>query len=187
MAYWRLAIEIARALFLSFMPIVINASPRFNLYLAYFCAGTKKTVHSVSYIDKIKKSSLSMVIFKNASKRSFKTRWFARQAKKYGITDIELCNAVKEAIAGQAEDLGGGVWKKRLNKNMDRSILLAKGSENWIYVYLFSKSATANIKQDELKNFKELAAHYGNINNVMMVALLDSKELTEICNDCDQK
>jgi len=30
-------------------------------------------------------------------------------------------------MEGQAEDLGEGVFKKRLNKNMHRSIVLAKG------------------------------------------------------------
>ncbi|MET0505278.1 MAG: type II toxin-antitoxin system RelE/ParE family toxin, partial [Luteibacter sp.] len=48
-------------------------------------------------------------------------------AKKHRIDDVELRHAVREVMLGQADDLGGGVYKKRLNRNMHRSIVLAKG------------------------------------------------------------
>ena len=59
--------------------------------------------------------------------RTFKTDWFSKATRKARISDGELCEAVQEAMKGQADDLGGGVFKKRLNKNMYRSIILAKG------------------------------------------------------------
>ena len=59
--------------------------------------------------------------------RTFKTAWFAKAARKARISDSELCDAIREVMNGQADDLGGGVFKKRLNKNMYRSIILAKG------------------------------------------------------------
>jgi len=59
--------------------------------------------------------------------RTFKTVWFAKAARKARISDSELCDAIREVMNGQADDLGGGVFKKRLNKNMYRSIILAKG------------------------------------------------------------
>jgi hypothetical protein len=59
--------------------------------------------------------------------RIFKTAWFAKAARKADITDRDLCEAIQEVMTGQAEDLGGGVFKKRLNRNMHRSIILAKG------------------------------------------------------------
>jgi hypothetical protein len=74
-----------------------------------------------------------------SKKRSFKSKWFTKEAAKRGIPDKELCEAVKEAQQGQADNLGGGVWKKRLNDNLDRSIVLAKGGRYWIFVYLFQK------------------------------------------------
>jgi hypothetical protein len=133
------------------------------------------------------KTVAAKAVQKADPKRSFKTGWFEKAAKKAGITDVELCDAIKEAMVGQAEDLGGGVWKKRLNKNMDRSIILAKGGTSWIYVYLFSKSDRANIDDDELKEFKKLATHYGRITNDQLNALVMARELTEICNDSDHK
>lgn len=59
--------------------------------------------------------------------RAFKTAWFAKAARKARILDDALCEAVRAVMAGQADDLGGGVWKKRLDKNRHRSIVLAKG------------------------------------------------------------
>jgi hypothetical protein len=65
--------------------------------------------------------------------RVFKTAWFAKAARKARVKDNELCEAVCEAMKGQCDDLGGGVFKKRLNRNMHRSIILAKGGMRWIY------------------------------------------------------
>ena len=46
--------------------------------------------------------------------RVFKTGWFSKAARKAGITDEELCSAVSQVQREQANDLGGGVYKKRL-------------------------------------------------------------------------
>jgi hypothetical protein len=59
--------------------------------------------------------------------RVFQTAWFAKAASKGRISEQELCIAIGQVMLGQADDLGGGVFKKRLNKNRDRSIILAKG------------------------------------------------------------
>jgi hypothetical protein len=56
----------------------------------------------------------------------FKTARFMKDAKKARINDAELCSAIQQVMLGQADDLGGGVFKKRLNDNMHRSIVLAK-------------------------------------------------------------
>ncbi|MEO8813373.1 MAG: type II toxin-antitoxin system RelE/ParE family toxin, partial [Caulobacteraceae bacterium] len=59
--------------------------------------------------------------------RTFKTAWFAKSARKALIDDAALCKAIAEVRKGQADDLGGGVFKKRLDKNRRRSLILAKG------------------------------------------------------------
>ena len=64
--------------------------------------------------------------------RTVKTAWFAKAARKALIDEAELCAAIAEVRKGQAEDLGGGVFKKRLDKNRSRSIILAKGRHYWI-------------------------------------------------------
>ncbi len=75
--------------------------------------------------------------------RTFKTPWFAKAVAKARIKDDELCEAIAEVMKGQGDDLGGGVFKKRLNRNMHRSIILAKGRRSWVYAYLFAKKDRA--------------------------------------------
>jgi hypothetical protein len=62
------------------------------------------------------------------AERAFKTAWFSKVAKKSRITDGELCSAIGQVMLGQADDLGGGVFKKRLGKNMYRSSFLPRGA-----------------------------------------------------------
>jgi hypothetical protein len=64
--------------------------------------------------------------------RVFKTAWFAKAARKAGIWDDELCKAIKQVMDGQCDDLGGGVYKKRVHQNLYRSIILAKGGRYWV-------------------------------------------------------
>jgi hypothetical protein len=114
--------------------------------------------------------------------RVFKTAWFAKAARKARIGDEELCEAIEEVIKGQADDLGGGVFKKRLNRNMHRSIVLARGRRYWIYTYLFAKNDRANIDPDELVAFRALAALYGKKTDAEIDREIRARELTEICN-----
>lgn len=114
--------------------------------------------------------------------RAFKTAWFTRAARKARIQDSELCEAFREIMKGQADDLGGGVFKKRLNRNMHRSIVLAKGGRYWIYAYLFAKKDRANIEDDELEDFRTLARSYATLKEEQIAQLLKAKDLTEICH-----
>lgn len=114
--------------------------------------------------------------------RVFKTAWFARAARKALIGDEELCRAVAEVMKGQADDLGGGIFKKRLRKNTHRSIILAKGGRYWIYAYLFAKKDRENIDDDELEDFRTLAKSYATLTEPQVATLTRSKDLMEICH-----
>ena len=125
-------------------------------------------------------------MIKNApigSGRAFKTAWFSKEARKAQIKDEELCRAISQVMQGQADDLGGGVYKKRLNDNMHRSIILAKAGQYWIYAYLYAKKDRENIAADELAGFKKLAKDYSEVGDTKIAALLKEKELLEICHD----
>lgn len=61
----------------------------------------------------------------------FKTKAFARLAAKAQILDEELLRAGKDLAEGKGGNLGGNVWKKRLNKNMHRSIVVEKVGDHW--------------------------------------------------------
>jgi hypothetical protein len=86
---------------------------------------------------------------------------------------------------GQADDLGGGVFKKRLDKNRHRSIIVANGRRYRVYAYLFAKKDRTNIDEDELMAFRKLADLYSGKTDVEIEKELKAKELVEICNDRD--
>ena len=108
---------------------------------------------------------------------------FSKAARKAHIADGELCEAIRQVIQGQAVDLGGGVYKKRLNRNVHRSIILAKGGERWIYEYLFAKKDRDNIDDTDLADFRKLAKAYGDLDDRRFAQLVEDGELTEICHD----
>ena len=123
-----------------------------------------------------------MAEFAETSVRAFKTAWFAKAARKAHITDEELCSAIWQIVRGQADDLGGGVYKKRLRKNQYRSIILAKAGTFWVYEYLFAKQDRANIDDDELIEFRKLAKVYGALTPKQVNRLLKDQDWMEICN-----
>ena len=124
----------------------------------------------------LKKASQSM--------RVFKTAWFAKEAGKARITDAELCSAIEQVMRGQADDLGVGFYKKRLNDNRHRAIILAKAGRYWIYAYMFAKNDRENIAPDELADFKKLAKFYALKTEAEITSELKSNYLLEICHDC---
>ena len=89
--------------------------------------------------------------------RAFKTAWFSKAARKAHISDDEPRAAIRKVMLGEADDLGGGVFKRRLDKNRSRSIILAKGGRYWVYEYLFAKKDRDNIEDTELAEFRKLA------------------------------
>ena len=86
-----------------------------------------------------------------------KTALFSTVARKARIADSEPWEAIRQVMSGQAVDLGGGVFKKRLNRNMHRSIVLATCGTRWIYEYLFAKKDQDNIDDTDLTNFRDPA------------------------------
>jgi hypothetical protein len=120
---------------------------------------------------------------KQSSSHVFKTAWFSKAARKAHIDDFELCAAIREAMRGQVNDLGGGVFKKRLNDNMHRSIILAKGGRYWVFEYLFAKKDRENIADNELAGFRALAKAYAGLTERQIEQLLHDKDLMEICHD----
>jgi len=93
--------------------------------------------------------------------RVFKNTWFTRFAKKEGITDTELHEAVNRLEAGQPDaDLGGNVYKVRVARSGEgksggyRVIVFFKSEERTFFVYGFAKSDIGNINEKQLRNLK---------------------------------
>lgn len=97
--------------------------------------------------------------------RVFKTKPFARFARKAGLTDANLRHAVAAVERGVVDaDLGGGVIKQRIARAGGgksggfRTIVLFRVGSRAVFVHGFAKSERANIRGDELAAFKMLAA-----------------------------
>ena len=119
----------------------------------------------------------------NSNLRAFKTARFSKDAKKAKITDVELCQAIEQVLLSKVDDLGGGVFKKRLNDNLHRSIILAKGGKYWVFEYLFAKKDRSNIENDELLAFRLLANSYAGLTQLQVNQLLLNGDFVEICHD----
>ena len=97
--------------------------------------------------------------------RVFKTRWFARYARREQIEDRSLCGAIERAERGIVDaDLGGGVIKQRVARaGQGRSggyrVLIAyRFGDRSVFLYGFAKNERENIKEDELATLREIAA-----------------------------
>ncbi len=129
------------------------------------------------------KCYIPIMIAAEDSTRVFKTRWFAKAARKALVKDDELCEAIADVRKGQADDLGGGVFKKRLDKNRRRGIILMRGGKWWVYAYLFAKKDRENIDDDELAAFRDLAEVYAAKSAEDIAKELAAKALVEICDE----
>src|SRR6266436_7057973 len=91
--------------------------------------------------------------------RIFKSRWFERFARKEGIADAALRDAVSRAEKGQIDaDLGGGVIKQRIARPGQgrskgyRTIILFRHRARAFFVYGFAKNQRANTSMTMRKN-----------------------------------
>jgi len=122
--------------------------------------------------------------------RVFKETWFVRFAKKEGITDKELLEAVNQLKAGQADaNLGGNVYKVRLARPGEgksggyRLIVLFKSEESTFFVFGFAKSDKGNIDDKELYGFKERAKDVFSLTSTQIEDRLKRKTLIEIIGE----
>ena len=94
----------------------------------------------------------------------YKTKSFARFARKARVTDADLWDTARIANEGLIDaDLGGGVVKQRIARAGEgksggsRAILLFNRGDRAVYVYGFEKKDIGNIDRRELEAFRELA------------------------------
>ena len=124
--------------------------------------------------------------------RIFKSRWFERFARKEGIADAVLREAVARAERGQIDaDLGGGVIKQRIARPGQgkskgyRTIILCRPSTfsrgaNAFFEYGFSKSQRPNINDAEEAYFKEAAKHVLALTEKQLAELLKRGDFVEV-------
>ena len=94
----------------------------------------------------------------------FKTKWFARWARKCELDDASILTAIEEMMNGQYEaDLGGKLYKKRIAKSAQgkssgfRTLIASNMGDRWFLVFGFEKNQRANIDAAEERALKHLA------------------------------
>jgi hypothetical protein len=116
-----------------------------------------------------------------------KTKTFARWAKRAGVTDQALRDAVSEMTQGLIDaQLGGGVIKKRIaatgrgKRGGYRVILASNLGDRWIFMFGFAKNERDNIDEDELRLIKRLASALLIMNTHQITNALAAEELIEV-------
>jgi hypothetical protein len=94
----------------------------------------------------------------------FKTKAFARFARRQGLDDEALCDAVHRAGRGLVDaDLGGGLIKQRIPRRGQgrsggfRAVIVWRRRDRSIFIHGFAKNERDNIDDRDLADLKNLA------------------------------
>jgi len=124
--------------------------------------------------------------------RVFKQKWFSRFARREGISDRDLCDAIERAERGLIDaDLGGGVIKQRIPRPNEgrsggfRSIVYFRAAERAFFVFGFAKSDQDNISAHELRDFRRAAEITLAFGEVELQKLIELEQLSEV--HCDEE
>ena len=122
--------------------------------------------------------------------RAFKTKPFARFARREGIGDGALCDAVARAARGLVDaSLGGGVIKQRIPRPGQgrsrgaRALLVLGRREVAFFVHGFAKSDRQNLRRTELRAVRALAGELLGLDEAGLDAMLASGTISEV--KCD--
>jgi len=122
--------------------------------------------------------------------RIFKTRWFARFARKARISDTMLTDAIREVEKGLIDGkLGRGLIKKRVARTGEgkrggyRTIIVYRAGSRSVFVYGFPKSAQADLSPLERDVYQKLAHLYLGFSDADMAQALKEEEVAEVKND----
>ena len=123
-------------------------------------------------------------------KRVFKTRYFSRWFRKIGLSDVALCQAVKEMEQGLIDaNLGGGVVKKRLalpgrgKRGGARTLVATNKGDRWFFLYGFEKNERANITAEELEGLRVITRQLLGMTSEQLDEAVRDGSLQEICHD----
>ena len=119
--------------------------------------------------------------------RTFKTRVFARWARKEGVTDRVLLGAIVEMESGLVDArLGGGLFKKRVGlpgsgkRGGARTIVAGNFRDRWIFLYGFAKNERDNIDQKEERDLKRIGGALLELDWTALKQMLEAGKLLEV-------
>lgn len=119
--------------------------------------------------------------------RLFKTRWFARYARRERLADDSLSEAVERAERGLIDaDLGGGLIKQRVARPGQgksggyRTILAYRVGQSAVFLFGFAKSQMDNIDPEQVRHFRDMAADILAADQDWIEDAIDDDRLEEI-------
>jgi hypothetical protein len=122
--------------------------------------------------------------------RVFKSKEFARFARRNQIGDEVLCRAIIEIHAGTVDaELGGGIYKQRLRRTGEgksggfRTIILLRWKTIAIFAFGFAKSERDNITSDELKAWRLVAKQLLTAPASVRAAVDEGKLIEVLCDE----
>jgi hypothetical protein len=117
----------------------------------------------------------------------FKLRSFNRWMQKIRLSDQNLCEAVKDMMAGLIDaELGGNIVKKRIplpgqgKRGATRTLLATNRKNRWIFVYGFEKNERENITHKELEVLQDLAITYLNLSDDELGFMIGDGKILEV-------
>lgn len=122
--------------------------------------------------------------------RIFKTRLFAKWAKKEKLMDQSLRLAIQEMEKGLIEaDLGGFVYKKRIplegrgKRGGARSIVIYRAHDKAFFIFGYAKNEKSDMSNEELKSAKMLSKDLISYSDSQLIHLIQQGKLIEVSND----
>lgn len=119
--------------------------------------------------------------------RVFKSKHFSRYARKEGIEDTALANAIREIENGLVDGvLGGGLVKKRVAREGGgkssgyRTLIAFSSGRRSLFLYGFAKNDRDNIGDDELHELRKLSQIFLRLNEAEIASALEIKRMEEI-------
>ena len=107
--------------------------------------------------------------------RVFKSKHFSRYARKEGIENSALAEAIREIESGLVDAiLGGGLVKKRVAREGGgkssgyRTIIAFSSGQRSLFLYGFAKNDRDNIGDDELRELRKLSQLFLGLSSVRL-------------------
>ena len=122
--------------------------------------------------------------------RTFKTKWLARFARREGVADKSLREAIERAERGLIDvDLGGGLIKQRVARQGQgrsggyRMMIAYRAKDRAVFLFGFAKSDLENIDRDDLLTAREIAADWLAADDERLARAIAEGELQELSDD----
>ena len=122
--------------------------------------------------------------------RTFKTKWLTRFARREGIADKSLREAIERAERGLIDaDLGGGLIKQRVARQGQgrsggyRMIIAYRTKDLAVFLFGFAKNDLENIGREDLLTAREIAADWLAADDERLKRAIAEGEIQELSHD----